>query len=156
MKKVTVPAHRIHNTSHQSTSVAACHMREKRWKEKGTSQRRDTQSLSGLALPSTKPSAGSAARANTYMLIMCSQPTVVHTNHRTRLHPTQPIDHSTSQHVIHTTRGSGGRVRGRGTLSCQHHAGQSNQVLAMLQLQVREVRSHSKQSRPLHQPNTCA
>ena len=31
MKKVTVPARRIHNTSHQSTSVAACHMREKRW-----------------------------------------------------------------------------------------------------------------------------
>ena len=38
---------------------------------KGTSQRRDTQS-SGLALPSTKPSAASAARANTYRLIISS------------------------------------------------------------------------------------
>ena len=49
MKKVTVPARRIHNTSHQSTSVAACHMREKRWEgdksEKGHSIVRTSTSI---------------------------------------------------------------------------------------------------------------
>ena len=49
MKKVTVPARRIRNTSHQSTSVAACHMREKRWEgdksEKGHSIVRTSTSI---------------------------------------------------------------------------------------------------------------
>ena len=49
MKKVTVPAHRIHNTSHQSTSVAAYHIREKRWEgeksEKGHSIVRTSTSI---------------------------------------------------------------------------------------------------------------
>ena len=49
MKKVTVPARHIHNTSHQSTSVAACHMREKRWEgdksEKGHSIVRTSTSI---------------------------------------------------------------------------------------------------------------
>ena len=49
MKKVTVPARRINNTSHQSTSVPACHMREKRWEgdksEKGHSIVRTSTSI---------------------------------------------------------------------------------------------------------------
>ena len=103
MKKVTVPARRIHNTSHQSTSVAAYHMCEKRWK--GRSQRRDTQS-SGLALPSTKPSAGSVAHANTYRLIIravrCASPRHVQPTNRRPQPPSYQVASNTTNRSCHT------------------------------------------------------
>ena len=64
------PGH-VASTTHPTNRPASQHVTCVRRGGKGTSQRRDTLS-SGLALPSTKPSAASAARANTYMLIISS------------------------------------------------------------------------------------
>ena len=65
------PSHHVASTTHPTNRPASQHVTCVRRGGKGTSQRRETQS-SGLALPSTRPSAGSAARANTYILIISS------------------------------------------------------------------------------------
>ena len=102
MKKVTVPARCIHNL-HPTNRPASQHVTCVRRGGKGTSQRRDTQS-SGLALPSTKPSGGSAARANTYMLIIstvqCASPRHVQpANHRSHRPSYQVASNTTNRSV---------------------------------------------------------
>ena len=113
MKKVTVPARRIHNTSHQSTSVAACHMREKRWEgdksEKGHSIVRTSTSIDQtnevLAVLLVRiRTCCSSAPSEKCRHVMCSQPIIVHTHHRTRSHPTTNRSFNTPTCHTHDVR----------------------------------------------------
>ena len=98
------PSHHVASTTHPTNRPASQHVTYVRRGGKRTRQRRDTKSLSGLALASTKPSAGSAARANTYRLIIstvgCASPRHVQSAHHRTHRPLHQVASNTTNRSV--------------------------------------------------------
>ena len=158
MKKVTTPARRIHNASHQSNSVAACHMREKRWggdkSEKGNSIVRTSTSIDQTKCwQCCSCEYVLAAHQHRSMCVATSCTASQHLFTPTIV--TGRIQHNQSMVDITACHTNDVRWSREGESEGHHHDNitSANQTKCWHELQARDVRWHSEQRRPLPQPN---